>query len=79
MTPDAPQLYRCTGCAVVFEDPAAWRQGPPEPPPLDPSARALLESWGSVPETYRAHEESPEELQQIKEAAARANKVKRKR
>src|SRR4051812_23730451 len=70
-------LFRCSGCAVVFSDPKAWRDGPPEAPPLDPSARALLASWGSVLEGARTHEESPEEYVRIKAAAARANKAKR--
>ena len=76
---DGAQLFRCSGCGVVFSDPEAWREGPPPPPPLDPSAAALLASWSTAPNSYRRHEQSPEELQVIKEAAARANKSKRKR
>lgn len=76
---DGAQLFRCSGCGVVFSDPEAWREGPPAPPPLDPSAAALLASWGTVPATYSPHQQSPEELQQIKDAAARANKSKRRR
>ena len=76
---DGTALYRCSGCAVVFNDPQAWREGPAEPPPLAPSARALLGTWGVMPPMYRQHEQSPEELQRIKEAAARANRSKRRR
>jgi hypothetical protein len=50
---------------VVFEDPA--------------SATALIASWGTVPDTYRPHEQTFEELQVVREAAARANKSKRRR
>jgi hypothetical protein len=32
-----------------------------------------------MPPMYRQHEQSPEELQRIKEAAARANRSKRRR
>jgi hypothetical protein len=76
---DGTALYRCSGCGVVFSDPLAWREGPPEPPPLQPSARALLGTWGAMPPMYREHEQSPEELQRIKEAAVRANKSKKRR
>jgi hypothetical protein len=76
---DEAALFRCSGCAVVFSDPVAWRDGPPEPPPLDPSAKALLQTWGTVPDVYRPSAQSPEELQGIKAAAARANKHKRRR
>jgi hypothetical protein len=67
------------GCAVLFSDPRVGRRDPPEPPPLDPSAKALLASWGSVLEEARTTEESPEEYERIKAAAARANKFKRRR
>ncbi|MEO6747547.1 MAG: hypothetical protein ABIN08_23940 [Caldimonas sp.] len=72
-------LFRCSECAVVFNDPVAWREGPPEPPPFDPSAKALLATWGSVPHVYRPTPQSPEELESIKAAAERANKHKRRR
>ena len=77
--PEDVQLFRCAGCGVVFSDPVAWREGPPEPPLLDPSAAALLASWGTTPNTYRLHAQTPEELQAIEDAAARANKGKRRR
>lgn len=79
------RLYRCTGCGVVFNDPKAWRQWPedaevPEPiPPAPHGLPPLLGTWGAVPGTCREHEQNPEELQRIKDAAARANKSKPKR
>ena len=76
---DGTALYRCSGCAVVFSNPQAWRDAPAKLPPLEPSARALLATWGAVPPMYREHEQSPEELQRNNEAAARANKSKKRR
>ena len=63
----------------MFSDPKAWREGSPDAPTLDPTAKALLESWGGVLEEARPCKESPEELERIQAAAARANRFKRRR
>ena len=41
-------------------------------------APGLLKGWGSIPDTYRPREQSPKELQAIKDAAARASKGKKR-
>jgi transposase-like protein len=34
---DGSRLYRCSGCGVVFTDPAAWREGKAEEPATKPA------------------------------------------
>ena len=85
--PVVTDLVACVECRCVYYAPLP-RPEPPRPassggPPLPDgvvSERAgLLERWGRMPEGYRAREQSAEELQGIKDAAARANRSKPKR
>jgi hypothetical protein len=49
------------------------------PPPADEASSPGLKTWGGVWTVYSEREQTPEELERIKQAAARANKSKRKR
>lgn len=85
-SPDGgPQLYRCTGCGVVFADPERWRKmqthqanPPPAPVAVDQTQQAIAARAGGFyqggipPMPDDAFEKSPEYLQGIREAAARA-------
>lgn len=68
------ELYRCSGCAVVFADPIAWREGKPEEPLPEPVRNWLATYGGQLP--MDPPEMTQEELQRIREAAARANRSK---
>ena len=85
-------LYRCSGCSVTFSDPAAWREGGQvafvdteapgvvaEPAEADhsPATRhILLPRMLGQPVVYGR---CVEDLKEIQEAAARANKSKGRR
>jgi hypothetical protein len=82
--PVVTDFVACVGCKTMYWAPRATGL-PPSPsvrPSIDPAAEASspgLKTWGGVPATYREHEQTPEELEEIKKAAARANKHKPKR
>jgi len=83
--PVITDLLACVECRCVYYSPlprpapAPPRGGPQMPSGVVTNPPGLLKSWGGVAGTYRPHEQSPEELQAIKDAAARANKSKPKR
>jgi hypothetical protein len=72
----------CVGCKAMYWAPlrrsgsAEEARAPPIAAPPAPTQPAPgLKSWGGVLPVYRQHEQSPEELQALKDAAARANRV----
>lgn len=81
--PVVTDLVACVECHIVFYVPL------PPPLPIERSGTAMpsgiprespgLAIWGGVAPVHRAHEQNPEDLQRLREAAARANKSKRKR
>lgn len=91
---EAGSLYACTGCGAVFTSPDRWRrmvthQAAPMVAPvvaLDESRQALAMrtigdggGWTSMPRDPDAFGSSPEDVAAIKEAAARANRSKKRR
>lgn len=93
--PAAPSLYACTGCGAVFTSPDRWRRmvthqvpQPAAPLVVDESTQAVAMrsagngyggGWTSIPLPPGSFGTSPEEVAAIKEAAARANRSKKKR
>ena len=74
---DGSALYRCSGCGVVFTDPEAWRERKPE----EPAAKFVtnwMATYGPTLDVGRPPM-SEEQEREIQEAAARANKAKRRR
>jgi hypothetical protein len=84
--PIVTDFVACVGCKTMYWAPRR-QSSLPEPssarpsigPPLAEASSPGLKTWGGVPPVYREHEQSPEELEDIKKAAARANKRKPKR
>ena len=74
---DGSPLYRCSGCGVVFADPAVWREGKPEEPAAKPVTNWMA-TYGPTLDVGRPPM-SEEQEREIQEAAARANKAKRRR
>ena len=74
---DGSRLYRCSGCGVVFTDPAAWREGEAEEPAPKPATNWMA-TYGPRLDVGRPPM-SEEQEREIQEAAARANKAKRRR
>lgn len=74
---DGPALYRCSGCGVVFADPAVWREGKAEEPAAKPVTNWMA-TYGPTLDVGRPPM-SEEQEREIQEAAARANKAKRRR
>ena len=84
--PIVTDFVACMGCKTMYWAPQAL--SPPSQPSSvrpTPSLRPAeasspgLKTWGGIPQVYREHELSPEDLAQIEKAAARANKSKPKR
>ena len=84
--PIVTDFVACVGCKTMYWAPQYRSSGPPPGtvnsssalPPSEASSPGL-KTWGGVPEVYREHEQSPADLEAIKQAAARANRRKRKR
>jgi len=83
--PIVTDFVACVGCKTMYwaplsrhSEPAA-PSAPKMPPPADEASSPGLKTWGGVLPVYREREQTPEELERIKQAAARANKSKRKR
>ena len=83
--PIVTDFVACVGCKAMYWAPLSRAVGageapapPIAAPPSTPSSPGL-KSWGGLLPVYRQHEQSPEELQALKDAAARANRTKRKR
>lgn len=81
--PVVTDLVACVECHIIFYVPLpppllVERSGPAMPSGIHRESPGLT-IWGGVLPVHRAHEQSPEDIQRIKEAAARANKSKRRR
>ena len=81
--PVVTDLIACVECRCVYYSPL------PKPLPTPPSGTAmpsgvvgnepgLLKSWGGIPAGHRTSRQTPEELLKIEQAAARANKSKKR-
>ena len=73
---DGSSLYRCSGCGVVFADPAVWREGKAEEPAAKPVTNWMA-TYGPRLDVGRPPM-SEEQEREIQEAAARANKANRR-
>lgn len=83
--PVVTDLIACVECHCVYYSPlpkpapAESRPGPPMPPGVVSEGPGLLRTWGSVSAVQSGRAQSAKELQALKEAAARANKSKRRK
>jgi hypothetical protein len=82
--PVVTDLIACVECRCVYYAPlpkgtAARSSGPPMPSGVVGNEPGLLKSWGGVSSGHPLSRQTPQELQAIEQAAARANKSKKRR
>ena len=82
--PVVTDLVACVECRCVYYSPlpkpaAAPSLGPPMPSGVVGNEPGLLKTWGGVPSGHPPSRQTPRELLAIEQAAARANKSKKRR
>ena len=82
--PVVTDLVACVECRCVYyaplprPDPVAARPGPSLPGGVVSHEPGMLRTWGAMPPSQAARRQSPEELQRLREAAARAGKSRKR-
>ena len=82
--PIVTDFVACVGCKAMYWAPVRSASSPAEAPvphqaPSPTQESPGLKTWGGVLPVYREREQSPEELQALRDAAARANRAKPRR
>jgi len=82
--PVVTDLVACVECRCVYYSPlpkpapVERSSGPPVPSGVVSNEPGLLRGWGGIPQGHPLSKQTAQELQRIKEAAARANRSKKR-